>query len=101
MFFPFLKQLLYLDSLDVDYRTIDKDYVDESTPTVFPRVKAWNDGLIKAVIKKDRIRKGVYGKLRVSFTLLSSTHNFFQPIFLFHCYVFSMHRDPMFMKVRM
>jgi hypothetical protein len=66
-----LKQLLYLDSLDADYRTVHKDYVDESTATVLPRVKAWNDGLIKAVIKKDRIRKGVYGKLRVSFTLLS------------------------------
>ncbi|XBH70428.1 hypothetical protein VPH35_098090 [Triticum aestivum] len=60
----FLKQLLYLDSLDVDYRTVHKDYVDERTTTVLPRVKAWNDGLIKAVIKKDRIRKGVYGKLR-------------------------------------
>ena len=67
----FLKQLLYLGSLDVDYKTVHKDYVDESTPTVLPRVIAWNDGLIKAVIKKDMIRKGVYGKLRVSFTLLS------------------------------
>ena len=67
----FLKQLLYLDSLDVDFRTVHKDYVDERTATVLPRVKAWNEGLIKAVIKKDRIRKGVYGKLRVSVTLLS------------------------------
>ena len=45
--------------------------MDERTATVLPRVKAWNEGLIKAVIKKDRIRKGVYGKLRVSVTLLS------------------------------
>ena len=76
MFVYFLKQLLYLDSLDVDFRTVHKDYVDERTATVLPRVKAWNEGLIKAVIKKDRIRKGVYGKLRVSVTLLSE-HNFF------------------------
>ena len=72
----FLKQLLYLDSLDVDFRTVHKDYVDQSTTIVLPRVKAWNEGLIKAVIKKDRIRKGVYGKLRVSVTLLSE-QNFF------------------------
>ena len=72
----FLKQLVYLDSLDVDFRTVHKDYVDERTATILPRVKAWNDGLIKAVIKKDMIRKGVYGKLRVSVTLLSE-HNFF------------------------
>ena len=45
--------------------------MDERTITVLPRVKAWNEGLIKSVIKKDRIRKGVYGKLRVSVTLLS------------------------------
>uniref|UniRef100_M8BTM3 Aminotransferase-like plant mobile domain-containing protein n=1 Tax=Aegilops tauschii TaxID=37682 RepID=M8BTM3_AEGTA len=57
--------LLYLDSLDVDFRTVHKDYVDERTTTVLPRVKAWNEGLIKAVIKKDKIRKGVYGKLRL------------------------------------
>ena len=75
MFSIFLKQPLYLDSLDVDFRTVHKDYVDERTATVLPRVKAWNEGLIKAVIKKDRIRKGVYGKLRVSVTLLSE-HNF-------------------------
>ena len=75
VFVYFLKQLLYLDSLDVDYKIVHKDYVDERTATVLPRVKAWNDSLIKAVIKKDMIRKGVYGKLRVSVTLLSE-HNF-------------------------
>ena len=76
MCYLFFKQLLYLDSLDVDYRTIHKDYVDERTATVLPRVNTWNEGLIKAVIKKDRIRKGAYGKLRVSVTLLSE-QNFF------------------------
>ena len=76
MFSIFLKQLLYLDSLDLDFRTVHKDYVDERMATVLPRVKAWNEGLTKAVIKKDMIRKGVYVKLRVSVTLLSE-QNFF------------------------
>ena len=62
MFWP-VRQLVYLDSLDVDYRSISKDFVDESSPNIRPRVKAWNERLIRAVMKKDKIRKGVYGKL--------------------------------------
>ena len=71
------RQLVYLDSLDVDFKTISKDFVHEDTPNILPRVKAWNEGLIKGVMKKDRIRKGVYGKLRVCFSLFFSPMHFF------------------------
>ena len=49
--------MIYLDALEVD----------EVISDCIPRINAWNANLVKKVMNKDKISKGVFGKLQVSF----------------------------------
>ena len=64
------KQVLYVDSLVVDFAVPD-----------FPvRVEAWDNKRIGLVAKEDKNPQGGYGKLRVSFVFHPS---FLKAVFLF------------------